>query len=193
MGKVSWRKPISPPLTRAGAQKIFEGLLDRSKDEKTMVYLTSKIVLIGDESVGKTSVVKRYIDDEFTESYLPTLGFQIFIKSVRLGNNSVDFQIWDIAGQAQFESVRRSYFQASQGFFLVFDLTVRSSFDNVDQWLAEIREVRPTVPFILVANKADLPDQVVTDEEIQEKAEALGAAGQIKTSAKTGDNVVDAL
>ncbi|HMF32276.1 MAG TPA: GTP-binding protein, partial [Candidatus Lokiarchaeia archaeon] len=75
-----------------------------------MVYLTSKIVLIGDESVGKTSVVKRYIDDEFTESYLPTLGFQIFIKSVRLGNNSVDFQIWDIAGQAQFESVRRSYF-----------------------------------------------------------------------------------
>jgi small GTP-binding protein len=151
-----------------------------------------KVVLTGDQSVGKTSVVKRFVDDEFEESYLPTLGFQIFIKSVRVDNNSVDLQRWDIAGQPEFESVRRSYFQSSQGFFLMFDLTDRSSFDNLDRWLTEIREVRPDSPFILVGNKADLPDHAVTDDEILEKAEALGAFGTILTSAKTGDNVSDA-
>lgn len=157
-----------------------------------MGHVSYKIVLTGDEYVGKTAVVRRFVHDEFTEDYLPTLGFQIFIKTIEVNDTSVDLQIWDVGGQSKFEYVRKSYINFSRGFFLVYDISNHASFEHLASWLAEVRECCPTVPFVILGNKADLADVNVEAEEVQETAAEFGAAAQIQTSAKTGEHVGDA-
>ncbi|OLS14686.1 MAG: small GTP-binding protein [Promethearchaeota archaeon CR_4] len=151
-----------------------------------------KVVLAGDLNVGKTSLIYRFVDDFFAEDYLPTLGFQIFVKNLRLDNISIDFTIWDVGGGQNFQLLRKNYYVRSDGFLLVFDLGAPESFNNLDKWLAELREVCPKAPFVLVGNKNDIPDKKIPLAEINEKSNSLGASGTIITSAKTGFNVKDA-
>ncbi len=151
-----------------------------------------KVLLAGDENVGKSSLVRRFVDNKFTEDYVPTLGFQIFFKSLNIGEYSVDFQIWDVAGQQSFEFARRNYYTHSQGFLLVFDLTNPASFQHLENWIAEVRAICPKSPFVLVGNKADLPDLKIKEVEFNKKSEQLGASGRILTSAKNGSKVTDA-
>ncbi len=151
-----------------------------------------KVVLAGDESVGKSCLVRRFVDEQFSDDYIPTLGFQIFFKSLKIGEYSVDFQIWDVAGQSSFEFARRNYYSHSQGFLLVFDVTNPKSFQNLDKWVAEIRAICPTAPGILVGNKSDLPDGKISEQEFAQKSEQLSASGRVLTSAKTGSKVNDA-
>ena len=157
-----------------------------------LVSARFKIVLVGDENVGKTSLVRRFVDDQFSESYIPTLGFQIFLKSLNIKEYSVDFNIWDIAGQQRFELVRRNYYSHCQGFLLVLDLTKPALDQHLEQWIAEVRAVCPNVPFILVGNKVDLPYLKDVKAEFDKNSEQLAASGHILTSAKTGTNVKDA-
>ncbi len=151
-----------------------------------------KLVLAGDPDVGKTSLVHRFAEDSFADEYLPTLGFQIFSKSLVIENVNVDFQIWDVGGGQSFRYIRKNYYSYSRGFLLVFDLAKPESFQHLETWLAEIREVCPQEPFILVGNKSDLPDKQVSDTAIDAKLKLWGASGKILTSAKTGSNTNDA-
>jgi len=151
-----------------------------------------KVVLAGDVNVGKTSLIHRFVNDSFAKDYLPTLGFQIFIKSVQVNDISVAFQIWDVGGGSSFQFLRKNNYLHSQGFLLVFDLGKAESFKNLERWLVEIRDVCPQAPFVLVANKADLPYQEISLAEINAKCDLLGASGKVFTSAKTGLNVKDA-
>ncbi len=151
-----------------------------------------KVVLLGDQSVGKSCLVRRFVDNQFAEDYIPTLGFQIFFKSLNIGDYSVDFQIWDVAGQQSFEFARRNYYTHSQGFLLVFDVTNPTSFQNLDKWVAEIRAICPNAPGILVGNKADLPNPKISEKDFALKSEQLTASGRVLTSAKTGSKVNDA-
>ncbi len=148
-----------------------------------------KILLAGDESVGKTSLIRRLVKNEFALDYKPTLGFEITSHSLQIKNIQIRLVIWDIAGQTSFESVRRSYYQGSQGFLLVFNLANRISLRNLEYWTAEIKEVCPNAPLIILGNKSDLPDHKVTVAEMQKMAQKLGAFGSIMTSAKTGQGV----
>ncbi len=148
-----------------------------------------KIVLTGDPDVGKTSLIHRFVEDTFSQEYLPTLGFQIFVKTMKINDRIVDFQIWDVGGGQSFRFVRKSYYRGSHGFIMVFDVGNAESLRNLETWLAEIREVSPHEPFVLVGNKIDLPDQRITATEINAKCESWGACGKILTSAKTGTNV----
>ncbi|OLS15665.1 MAG: small GTP-binding protein [Promethearchaeota archaeon CR_4] len=157
-----------------------------------MGFVRFKIVLVGDENVGKSSLVRRFVDNKFTENYIPTLGFQLFLKPLTFRPYTVELTIWDIAGQPSFEFVRRNYYSHSQGFMLVLDLTKSMADQHLEQWIAEVHAVCPEVPFILVGNKADLPEQKVEKGEFDKKSKQLGAAGEVITSAKTGTNVVNA-
>ncbi len=157
-----------------------------------MITLNFKILLAGDEAVGKTSLIRRLVKNEFAQDYKPTLGFEITLHPLQVENTLINFVIWDIAGQTAFESVRRSYYKESRGFLLVFNLANRVSLRNLEYWTAEIREICPDAPLVLLGNKADLPDQKVTVEEMRQMAHKLGAVGSLLTSAKNGRGVSEA-
>jgi len=127
-----------------------------------------KIVLLGDGGVGKTSLLHRYLGKGFTGQYKMTLGAEFSIK--RMGNDVI--QIWDLAGQPTFSTVRKSYYVGGVGALILFDVTNRNSLENVMRWAEEIiSNTGYPVPLMLVGNKIDLrethPDAVTTEEGIK--------------------------
>ncbi len=153
-----------------------------------------KIILAGDEAVGKTSTIMRFVHGTYSEMYKPTLGFQISVKVLNYTtpqneDRTVVFSIWDIAGQGQFASVRKGYYAGTDGILLLFDLTRRKTFEDAKFWADEIRGVTPGAPIVLVGNKADLPSQAVLPQELTYLSNECKFASYVITSAATGRGV----
>ncbi|KAL7874482.1 hypothetical protein SRHO_G00054520 [Serrasalmus rhombeus] len=153
-----------------------------------------RIIMLGDSTVGKSSMLKRYTEDEFLECINQTVGvdFYVYFLEVEPGVR-VKLQFWDTAGQERFRSVTRSYYRNSVGALLVFDVGNRASFERVREWHAEVCEhVRPhVVLFVLVGHKSDREEageRVVSREEAERLAAQLGAP-YVEASAKTGHNI----
>jgi small GTP-binding protein len=151
-----------------------------------------KIVLTGNESVGKTSLLHRIVLNEFDEKYKPTLGFDLSLKYLDIDGQPVVLSIWDLGGQVHFAPLRKSYYHGSHGFMLVFSLIDLLSFKNLFNWIDEIRGSCPSVPILLVANKADKEEWQVSLEDIDQKCAELGLDGTAITSAKTGEGIESA-
>ena len=145
-----------------------------------------KVVLVGDAEVGKTSLTTRFAYGTFTDGYISTLGVDFIVKSLPLNNYIVKLQAWDTAGQERYAGVRPIYYRGARGALLVFDITVRQSFVNVDKWLEQIHKFSgPDVPILLVGNKIDLLEsRVVTSDELRVYASQKGMQ-YFETSAKT--------
>jgi len=150
-----------------------------------------KIVIIGDSGVGKSSLLLRFAENSFTESYLTTIGVDFRFRTLNVGGKSVKLHIWDTAGQERFRTMTSAYYRGSDGIVLVYDTTDRDSFEHVDSWLQEVnRFSADTTCKILIGNKNDLSAQrAVPPEEAQRKASALGLAGFVETSAQTAEKV----
>lgn len=160
-----------------------------------------KLSLLGDGSVGKTSLRHRYLGKEFSTSYLATLGADFAIKEVYYGNQlTVRYQIWDLAGQPRFNQLRKTFYLGSQGAIIIYDVTSYDSFNNVKNWLNEFinNNGKGTGIILLVANKVDLRnDNSISTEQGAQLAKQLGSIINkevpfIETSAKTGQNIEDA-
>lgn len=156
-----------------------------------------KIVIVGDYGVGKSTLISKFVENKFRDEYIPTLGVNISRKSLDVNDSHVDLMIWDIAGQDQFLTVRQRFYQESEGYFIVFDTTRKSSLDHIGRWYREVLKYTgtTTTPFIIVANKIDLKDEVVVDDDeiISTLIEnEMNVKMIIKTSAKDGINVDDA-
>jgi len=153
-----------------------------------------KLSLIGDEGVGKTSMVQRYVHDIFKKDYRATIGTFISKKECKFHEleTSVRFMIWDLAGQQQFSRLWPDYLTDSRAGIIVFDITNRSSFENVRNWYKIISEVAsPNLVLILVGNKVDLADsRTVSSEEGIKLGEKFGIP-YMETSAKTNENIND--
>jgi small GTP-binding protein len=148
-----------------------------------------KICLLGEGSVGKTSLVYRFIENKFQEDYKTTLGVSILQKHLEIDEYSVSLNIWDFGGQHSFKKLRKLYLEGSKGALVVFDLTNRESFEKLGEWIQDFRGQQEKKPFWLIGNKVDLKDQlVVTEEEGNLLAKEHGV-NLIVTSAKTGENV----
>jgi len=116
-----------------------------------------KILLSGDSGVGKTSLMLRFTTDEFTSSYLCTIGIDFKVKTINLGSKNIKLQIWDTAGQERFRNLTSSYYRGADGIMIIYDITVKESFDNVDKWIKEINEhAGKNCSKLLVGNKTDL-------------------------------------
>ncbi len=153
-----------------------------------------KILVIGDPSIGKTSLLTKFTTNKFTKQYIPTVGVNIVKEQLDLevqeGKTVVSLMMWDIAGQPQFYMLHKPYFNGADGIILVFDITRSSSFSNVNNWYnTSVKYGLSSIPRILVGNKIDLKDE---RKIIQPMAKHLGDkinAPYFETSALTGDNV----
>ena len=152
-----------------------------------------KVLLLGNSDVGKSSILIRYVDESWNDAFVPTIGVDFKIKSMEVEQKIVKMQIWDTAGQERFRNVISSYFRGAHGLFLIYDITNRDSFKNLESWLIEIeKNASENVLKVLVGNKNDLEqDRVISYEEGKNFANRNGMEF-IETSAKINTNVSEA-
>ena len=151
-----------------------------------------KIVLVGDSGVGKSSIMLRYCDNQFSESFITTIGVDFKIKTLNnVFGKIVKLQIWDTAGQDRFRTITSSYYRGANCVMIFFDLTNLESFKNLQSWIDEISRYTTKTTMFLVGTKSDLIDRiVVTDEMIQTFAKQRNLV-YVKTSSKTNEGVSD--
>jgi small GTP-binding protein len=153
--------------------------------------LQKKVCLLGGFGVGKTSLVKRYVQSIFSDTYLTTVGVKIEKKMVTVGAAEVSLIIWDIAGEDDVTGIRTSYLRGSAGYFLVVDVTRGETLEVSKSIQARVTAEIGSVPFLFLFNKTDLKEQWDIPEQ---SIEDLQAAGHVvlRTSAKTGEGVEEA-
>lgn len=149
-----------------------------------------KLVFLGDQGVGKTSMITRFMYDTFDNAYQATIGIDFLSKTMYLEDRTVRLQLWDTAGQERFRSLIPSYIRDSSVAVVVYDITNKTSFENTNKWIDDVRAERgQEVIIMLVGNKTDLEERrQVTVDEAQEKATQLNVM-YIETSAKAGNNI----
>lgn len=149
-----------------------------------------KLVFLGDQGVGKTSMITRFMYDTFDTGYQATIGIDFLSKTMYLEDRTVRLQLWDTAGQERFRSLIPSYIRDSSVAVVVYDITNRASFLNTSKWIEDVRSERgQDVIIMLVGNKTDLSDRrQVPIEEGSAKATEENVLF-IETSAKAGNNV----
>ena len=148
-----------------------------------------KIVIIGDSGVGKSCMLTRFVEDEFFESYISTIGVDFKIKSFNVEDHNIKLQIWDTAGQDRFRTITSSFYRGANGIIIVYDVTDLDSFNNVQKWLEEITKyASDDVIKMIVGNKSDLTTRVITFEEGQNMANKFNIPF-IETSAKDRVNI----
>ncbi|XP_072034268.1 ras-related protein Rab6 isoform X3 [Amphiura filiformis] len=149
-----------------------------------------KLVFLGEQSVGKTSLITRFMYDSFDNTYQATIGIDFLSKTMYLEDRTVRLQLWDTAGQERFRSLIPSYIRDSTVAVVVYDITNANSFHQTSKWIDDVRSERGTdVIIMLVGNKTDLADKrQVSIDEGERKAKELNVMF-IETSAKAGYNV----
>ncbi|XP_028976106.1 ras-related protein Rab-37 [Esox lucius] len=153
--------------------------------------LLHKTILVGDSGVGKTSLLVQFDQGKFIPgSFSATVGIGFTNKVVTVDNLKVKLQIWDTAGQERFRSVTHAYYRDAQALLLLYDITSKSSFDNIRAWLTEIHEyAQRDVVIMLLGNKADMANDRVIKRDDGEKLAREYSVPFMETSAKTGVNV----
>ncbi|XP_012440323.1 ras-related protein RABA6b [Gossypium raimondii] len=152
-----------------------------------------KAVLIGDSAVGKSNLLSRFATDEFRLDSKPTIGVEFAYRHVKIGDKVIKAQIWDTAGQERFRAITSSYYRGALGAVLVYDITRRTTFENVKKWMHELREFgNSDIVVVLVGNKSDLTQfRQVSEEEGRNLAESHGLFF-METSALQNLNVEEA-
>jgi small GTP-binding protein len=151
-----------------------------------------KILVLGESGVGKTSLLMRYCDDDFSNNHLPTIGIDFKIKNISLNDKIYKLQIWDTAGQERFRVITKTYYRAACGIMLTYDVTDENSFNKIRLWMKQIEENAPkSVSKILVGNKSDSTERKISFEEGKVIANSYHM-NFFETSAKTKYNVNEA-
>ena len=155
-----------------------------------------KVILIGPGAVGKTSLLNRFVHNEFDLKYKLTLGVDFLTKSLEYEPSKfAKLQIWDIGGQERFKFLHRSFYEGAFGALVIFDLSRQNTFSGMKTWISEMRSIlNDTIPKVIIGNKSDLiPEigQIIDRTEVEEYAKKEGCI-YMETSAKTGDNVENA-
>lgn len=159
-----------------------------------------KIILIGDSTVGKTSIINRFSENDFSKTHIATIGVDFCYADVKVDGSPVRLQIWDTAGQERFKSIARSYYRGAQGVIVVYAIDNLGSFQNVRKWLAEIdnnldtisdgsAESAPPVVKYIVGNKCDLADVRCVEEKRGKNEAETFEIKFMETSAKSSHNI----
>ena len=146
-----------------------------------------KIIFVGDAGVGKTTIISRIMENPYNEIYEPSIGVDFMSKNIKYKGQSIKLQMWDTAGQEKYKGLIPSYVRNSSIVFLVYDISVKTSFDNIPKWITFIRTIENTT-LVLCGNKLDLSNREVKKEEGEELAKKEGIAF-FEVSAKTNENI----
>jgi Ras-related protein Rab-8A len=152
-----------------------------------------KLLLIGDSGVGKSCLLLRFSDDQFTQSFITTIGIDFKIKTIELDGKRIKLQIWDTAGQERFRTITTAYYRGAMGILLIYDVTDEKTYGNIRNWIRQIEQhAAPQVTKVLIGNKADMTQDKKVE---QSRGQALADEYHIKffeASAKTNLNVQEA-
>ncbi len=150
-----------------------------------------KLCMLGAASVGKTSLVRQFVDGIFSDRYLTTIGVRIDKKHLEVDGRDVEVLLWDLSGEDAYNKVSMSYLRGAAGYLLVVDGTRKSTLETARVLKKRVDESVGAIPFVLVLNKSDLKPSWDTDQESVGLLASAGV-GIVETSAKTGDGVEDA-
>ena len=154
-----------------------------------MALKQKKICLLGGFSVGKTSLIRRFVEGNFDDKYLSSIGVKISRKPLQRSDHTLNLIIWDLAGGNDFKKQSSSYLRGAAGAIIVCDLTRPDTLEYVAIYVEQMRVVNPKAVFLLAGNKVDLTDErAISDEELETAVSQIGGA-YLLTSAKTGENV----
>ena len=136
-------------------------------DVKNLEIFEFKVILIGDPGVGKTSILSRFVTNEFQSVYTSTIGVEFKTKDIYINNTTcASFKIWDTCGQEKFRAITRQYFKNAKGVFLVFDLTNKETIKKLNVWLRDVKENIDNEFFVfLIGNKMDVKDRDISISE----------------------------
>ncbi|KAJ3450858.1 ras-related protein rab-5c [Anaeramoeba flamelloides] len=164
-----------------------------SSEEEELQKNVIKIVMLGQSGCGKTSLVIRYIDDNFSENTSTTIGAAFFLKTLVINDETVNVRLWDTSGQERFKSLVPLYYRHAAGAVLVFDPKEKLSFEKLKYWHNELQNNCDNVPLMAIAaNKDDHYENISENNEMLQKAQDYAkeiGAGFFRTSAKTGKSV----
>ena len=157
---------------------------------------TCQLLIIGDTSVGKTSILTRYTNGTFKEEYLATVGLDYHTKIEDINNQTIQIKLWDTAGQERFKSLTQNLFRNAEGVLLVFDITKNETFYGLKDWISSIKKNIDSqsifMPIIILGNKIDLEGREVSTEDAEKFAKENNYK-YFETSAKTGEGVDNAI
>ncbi|KAM9832082.1 ras-related protein Rab-19 [Neosynchiropus ocellatus] len=153
-----------------------------------------KIILIGDSNVGKTCVVQNFKSGSFSERQQNTIGVDFTVRTLDIDGNKVKIQVWDTAGQERFRTITQSYYRSAHGAMITYDITRRSTFTSVSDWIHEVELYgAANVVLVLIGNKCDLEqEREVPFEDACTLANERGVLAALETSAKESQNVEEA-
>ena len=151
-------------------------MMSKIMDDNDEYDLIFKLVLIGDSGVGKTNITSCFVKNEFLLGTKATVGVEFGTKRIVLDSMNIKAQIWDTAGQERYKSITTSYYRGCNGAMIVYDITNKESFKNIEKWLSELKNLADqNVTIFLLGNKSDLIDRrEVSEEEAHNKAKTNG-------------------
>mmetsp|Transcript_9136 Transcript_9136/g.14051 ORF Transcript_9136/g.14051 Transcript_9136/m.14051 type:complete len:217 (-) Transcript_9136:276-926(-) len=157
-----------------------------------------KIIIIGNSGVGKTALLHQYVSGQFIQEHKSTIGADFHTSELVIDNKTITLQIWDTAGQERFQSLGNAFYRGADACILVYDIADRKSFDDLDDWRTKFMnqasiENREDYPFLLLGNKSDLEQQRQVQRSDGQSYAQSNSMKFYETSAKTGDNIRDAI
>ncbi|MCK4380580.1 MAG: GTP-binding protein [Candidatus Lokiarchaeota archaeon] len=177
----------------AQQESASEEFPEQQIKDRSLIDYQFKIIIVGDPSVGKTSLILRYTDNAFRRNYVPTLGVMVTDKIFKIENSVVQLTLWDIGGQQKFQTMRQQFYRGSDAVFLVFDLTRLDSFNNIPKWFSDVVEQQKDssqkLMGFIIGNKKDLTEQRQITSDMASQLASKLKLGFIETSALLGENV----
>ena len=155
--------------------------------------ITFKILTIGESGVGKTCVLRRFVENKFLKNHLATIGIDFKTKTLNINNQEIKLKIWDTAGQERFRNITTQYYKGADGIVLVYDVTDEASYDKIREWMEQIlsNTQQDEIGLVLLGNKCDMEPRTVTEEMGKKMAEELKIS-YFETSALNGQGIKEA-
>jgi small GTP-binding protein len=184
---------IKLKISNSNMENEGEIIIEEVESSEVKEDYKFKVVVIGDSGVGKTNLIKRFITNTFSDNSKATVGVEFITKSYKINNQIFKIELWDTAGQERYKSITAVYYKGAKGALVVYDTTSKMSFNNIDKWLAEIKDKTSNdLKLMIIGNKIDLKEfREVSNEQATEKAKTLGIP-IMETSALDATNVKEA-
>ncbi len=154
---------------------------------------TFKILTIGESGVGKTCILRRFVENKFLKTHLATIGIDFRTKVVRVYGRDIKLKIWDTAGQERYHNITNQIYKGADGICLVYDVTDESSFEKIKDWIEQIKSNigEEEITLVLIANKCDIEERTISKEKGQQMADEL-KVNYYETSALDGVGINEA-